>query len=332
MTTALKQRIFSGVQPSGNLHIGNYLGAIRQWVDLYEEYESIFCVVDYHAITVPQNPEQLNKKILEIAKIYIACGIDPDKAIIFKQSDISAHAELCWILNAVSARMSDLNKMTQFKDKSNNSSANVGVGLFDYPVLMTADILLYNTDIVPVGEDQLQHVELARDLATRFNHDYAPVFTIPTARIMKDGARIMGLDNPEKKMSKSAPSAQNRIELLDDLVLAKKKIMRATTDMGSEVIFDSANKPGIANLLAIYSLLGKIEITELEKKYAGKLYGEFKKDLAEITADFLNSFQKRYQKISDAEIKEILFSGAVKIRPLADETLAKVKRAIGVGV
>ena len=330
MTQNIKKRIFSGVQPSGSLHIGNFLGAIKQWVGLQDKYDSIFSVVDYHAITVKYDPKILRKKVIEIAKIYIAGGIDYEKAIIFQQSDVRAHTELCWILNAVSARVSDLNKMTQFKDKAGDGNLNAGVGLYDYPVLMAADILLYNTDIVPVGDDQLQHVELARDLAKRFNHDYEETFKIPESQIMKQGARIMGLDNPTQKMSKSAQSEFSRIELLDEPALAMKKIMKATTDTGAEVRFSPKEKPGISNLLTIYSLLKNIEIKKLEEKYAGVMYGEFKKDLAEVVAEFLNDFQKEYNKIDDKQIAEILTAGAKKAEPIAEETLMKVKRAIGV--
>ncbi|MCK5511122.1 tryptophan--tRNA ligase [Candidatus Parcubacteria bacterium] len=330
MIQNIKKRIFSGVQPSGNLHIGNFLGAIKQWVALQDEYDSIFSVVDYHAITVKYDPKILRKKIIEIAKIYIAGGIDYKKVIIFQQSDIRAHTELCWILNAVSARVSDLNKMTQFKDKAGEGNVNVGIGLYDYPVLMAADILLYNTDVVPVGDDQLQHVELARDLAKRFNHDYEKIFKIPEPKIMKQGARIMSLDNPEKKMSKSAESEFSRIGLLDEPELAIKKIMKATTDIGAKVKFNPKEKPGISNLLTIYSLLANIEIKKLEEKYANIMYGEFKKDLAETVAEFLNDFQKEYNKIDDKQIAEILTAGAKKAEPIAEETLMKVKRVIGV--
>jgi len=330
MTQNTKKRIFSGVQPSGNLHIGNFLGAIKQWTCLQDEYDSIFSVVDYHAITVKYDPKILRKKIIEIAKIYIAGGIDYKKAIIFQQSDVRAHTELCWILNAVSARVSDLNKMTQFKDKAGEGNVNVGVGLYDYPVLMAADILLYNTDVVPVGDDQLQHVELARDLAKRFNHDYEKIFKIPESKIMKQGARIMSLDNPEKKMSKSAQSEFSRIGLLDEPKLAMKKIMKAATDTGAEVKFNIKEKPGISNLLTIYSLLANIEIKKLEEKYANIMYGEFKKDLAGIVAEFLNDFQKKYNKTDDKQITEILATGAKRVKPIAEETLMKVKMAIGV--
>lgn len=324
-----KKTIFSGVQPSGDLHLGNYLGAIRQWVEMQNEYDCIFCVVDYHAITVKQEPEILRKKILEIAKIYIAAGINPEKSVIFQQSSVSAHTELAWILNCA-ARISDLNKMTQFKDKVGKSQENVSVGLYDYPVLMAADILLYNTDVVPVGEDQVQHVELARDLAKRFNHQFGETFKIPEVKIKKEGARIMGLDNPEKKMSKSASSSANYIALLDDPETAMKKITRAVTDSGSEIKFNKENKPAISNLLTIYSLLAGLPIKDLEKKYAGKGYGDFKKDLAEIVKMFLVDFQKKFNAIGDDDVKEILRVGAEKIRPIANETLGKVKEKIGV--
>lgn len=324
-----KKTIFSGVQPSGDLHLGNYLGAIKQWVEMQNEYDCIFCVVDYHAITVKQEPEMLRKKILETAKLYFASGINPEKSVIFQQSSVSAHTELAWILNCV-ARISDLNKMTQFKDKAGKSQENVSVGLFDYPVLMAADILLYNTDVVPVGEDQVQHVELARDLAKRFNHQFGETFKIPEVKIKKEGARIMGLDNPEKKMSKSAASSANYIALLDDPKVAMKKIMRAVTDSGSEIKYDKENKPEIANLLTIYSLLADMPVKELEKKYVGKGYGDFKKDLAEVVRKFLANFQKRYKMISDQDARKILAAGAEKISPIAERILEDVKKKIGV--
>jgi tryptophanyl-tRNA synthetase len=324
-----KPRIFSGVQPSGNLHIGNYLGAISQFVALQKDYDCVFCVVDYHAITVLQNPEELKKKIIDIAKIYLAAGIDPENSIIFQQSDIKEHTELGWVLNTIT-RMSDLNKMTQFKDKGGDNE-NVGVGLFDYPVLMAADILLYDTEVVPVGDDQLQHVELARDLAKRFNHQFkSDTFIIPKAEIRKEGARIMGLDNPEKKMSKSASSEYNYIALTDDVELAKKKIMKAVADSGNEVKYDPENKPGISNLLVINSLLSNKKIEDLEKEYQGMMYGDFKKKVAEAVAEFLTSFQEKYNKISDDEVRAVLDAGVKKALPLAQATMERVKKTIGV--
>ncbi len=325
-----KVKIFSGVQPSGNLHLGNYLGAISQWVAMQDKYESIFCVVDYHAITVMQDPRELNKKIIEIAKIYLAAGINPEKSIIFQQSAIAEHTELAWILNCVSARISDLNKMTQFKDKAANKQDNVSVGLFDYPVLMAADILLYNTEVVPVGDDQLQHVELARTLARRFNNRFGETLVVPRAKLRVEGARIMGLDDPTKKMSKSASSEANYIALTDEPIKAKKKIMKATTDSGAKVKYEPKQKPGISNLLIIESLLSGVGIDKLEKKYQGQMYGDFKKSVAEVVEKFLFDFQSKYKQISDEEVRIVLKQGAEKIIPLAQAVMNKVKKKIGV--
>jgi len=333
-----KPTVFSGVQPSGVLHLGNYLGALTQWVEMQNEYNSIFCVVDYHAITVKQEPKELSARILDVVKIYLAAGINPAKSVIFQQSDISAHTELAWILNCV-ARMSDLNKMTQFKEKGGKKET-VNVGLYDYPVLMAADILLYNTNAVPVGDDQVQHVELARTLAQRFNREYGQVFKVPEVAVRKQGARIMGLDDPTKKMSKSANSAANYIALTDAPEVAAKKIRRAVTDSGSEIKYDVKNKPAIANLMTIYSLLTGLGFKELEKKYQGRgpayaeasvgKYGEFKKDLAEAVKQFLIKFQLKYHNYSDEEVKRILKEGADKVRPVAEETLKKVKEKLGI--
>lgn len=326
----MKKTIFSGIQPSGDLHLGNYLGAISQWVPMQKEYDCIFCVVDYHAITVPQKPEELRKKILEVAKLYIAAGIDPKKSMIFQQSDIKEHTELAWILNCTSSRLSDLNKMTQFKDKSGENQENVSVGLYDYPVLMAADILLYNTDVVPVGDDQSQHVELARTLARRFNKQFKNTLKVPELKIRKEGARIMGLDDPTKKMSKSASSELNYIALTDDPKKAAKKIMKATTDSDGIIKYDLKNKSGISNLLTIYSLLDNISINKLEDKYKNKGYGDFKKDLALVAENFLTDFQSKYNKISNKVVKKILDKSAKKLRKTAEETINRVKKNIGV--
>ena len=323
-----KPRIFSGVQPSGNLHIGNYLGAISQWVSLQDKYECIFSVVDYNAITVPQKPDELRSKIIEIAKLYIASGIDVEKSVIFQQSDIKEHTELAWVLNTIT-RMSDLNKMTQFKDKGGENE-NVGVGLYDYPVLMAADILLYDTEVVPVGDDQVQHVELARDLAKRFNHQFTDTLRVPKAEIRKEGARIMGLDNPEKKMSKSAASVNNYIALTDEPAVAKKKIMKAVADSGTEVKFDFKNKPGISNLLIINSLLSGESVEDLVKSYEGAMYGDFKKSVAGVVEEFLTQFQEKLSSIKDSDVRDILDAGAKKIQPIATETMGRVKERIGV--
>jgi tryptophanyl-tRNA synthetase len=334
MNSAMKNNrkiVFSGIQPSGNLHLGNYLGAITQWVEMQKQYNCLFCVVDYHAITVKQDPKVLKEKTKEVTKIYLAGGVDPRSSIIFKQSDISAHPELTWILNCTAARISDLDKMTQFKDKAQKQGREkAGVGLYDYPVLMAADILLYNTDVVPVGEDQVQHVELTRTLARRFNKKFGEIFKIPDTKIKKEAARIMALDEPEKKMSKSASSPLNYIALTDNPDAAGKKIMKAVTDTGNEVRYDKDNKPGISNLMEIHSSLTSKTLKQLEGDYKGKGYGEFKKDLAEVVKTFLNDFQKKYNNISDKDIEEALEGGRKKVGPVAEETLRRVKERIGV--
>jgi tryptophanyl-tRNA synthetase len=325
-----KKIIFSGVQPSGVLHLGNYLGALSQWVEMQKQFNCIFCVVDYHAITVKQDPKELSRRILDVVKTYMAAGINPELSVIFQQSDITEHTELAWILNCATARMADLNKMTQFKDKAGKNQESVGVGLYDYPVLMAADILLYNTDAVPVGDDQVQHVELTRTLAQRFNRDYGKIFKVPEAAVRKQGARIMGLDDPTKKMSKSASSSANYIALTDAPEVAAKKIMRAVTDSDSEIKFDQKKKPAISNLMTIYSLLSDVSMKELEKKYQGKGYGDFKKDLAEVVKKFLTEFQIKYNSFKDDEVKQILKDGAEKIKPIAEETIKKVKKNLGI--
>lgn len=326
-----KKTIFSGVKPSGDAHLGNYLGALSKWVELQDEYNCIFCVVDYHAITVKQDPVELSKRSIEVVKHYLASGINPEKSIIFQQSDVTAHTELAWILNCV-ARISDLNKMTQFKDKAGKNQENVSVGLFDYPALMAADILLYQTDAVPVGDDQVQHVELTRTLGRRFNQQFSEVFKLPEVIIRKEGARIMSLDDPSKKMSKSGQSAAGYIALADTPEEAEKKIMRAVTDSGSEIIYDREKKPALANLLTIYSLLDRTPIKDLEKSYAGKGYADFKHDLAGVVRKFLAGYHLKFNSFKDEDVKEILKQGANKVRPLAEETLKKAKQAIGINI
>lgn len=328
MTT--KKRIFSGIKPSGDLHIGHYIGTVSQWVEMQKEYDCIFSVVDYHAITVKQNPEDLKRRIIEITKIYLAAGIDPENSIIFQQSAVPAHVELAWILNCYGARIADLNKMTQFKEKAGKNQESVSVGLYDYPVLMAADILLYDTDIVPVGDDQKQHVELARDIAQRFNNEFAKVFSIPQAVVKKEGARIMSLQDPSKKMSKSDDNQNNCIALLDDIEAAKKKIMRAVTDSGSDIVYDPINKPALSNLLTIYAILGGREIKRLEKDYIGKGYGDFKKDLAGVVEKFLTNFQDKFNKITDEQVLNILEDGRIKANAIAAKKLEEVKKLIGV--
>jgi tryptophanyl-tRNA synthetase len=320
-------RIFSGVQPSGNLHIGNYLGAIKNWVKLQNEYDSIFCVVDLHAITVPQDPEELHKKTVEVAKIYLAAGIDPKKSAIFIQSHIPEHTELTWILNTI-AKKAELERMTQFKDKAGKTSEGEGMGLFDYPVLMASDILLYNTDLVPVGKDQEQHIELTRTLAGRFNKKFGETFVVPKAYTVEGVKNIMGLDDPMKKMSKSAASEYNYIGILDEPETIRKKIMKAVTDSGTEIKY-SEDKPALKNLINIYAAFSGKLPKEIEKEYTGKGYADFKKGLAEIIISGLKPIQDNYAKLSDEKVLEILKKGAEKVRPLAQKKIAEVKKKVG---
>ncbi|MDD2753348.1 MAG: tryptophan--tRNA ligase [Candidatus Portnoybacteria bacterium] len=321
------ERIFSGVQPSGVLHIGNYLGAIKNWVNLQNDHQCIFCVVDLHAITVSQDPKELLKKTVEVAKIYLAAGIDPKKSTIFVQSHVKEHAELAWILNTIT-KIPELERMTQFKDKAKDGKKEASMGLFDYPVLMAADILLYKTVGVPVGEDQVQHIELTRDLAQRFNNKFGEIFTVPKALVRKEGARIMGLDDPIKKMSKSAASQYNYISLTDSPDDVREKIKKAVTDSGKEIVF-SQDKPALANLLTIYSLLGGQTIKDIEAKYKDKGYADFKKDLAEVVVEFLEPFQEKYNALDDNEVLEILREGAKKAQVIASQTMSEVKKAVG---
>ena len=322
------KRLFSGIQPSGNLHLGNYLGAIKQWVEMQNEHEALFCIVDLHAITVPQDPTELRKKTLEIAKIYLAAGVDPAKSTLFIQSHVAAHTELGWILNTI-ARMAELERMTQYKDKAQKGGVSEsGVGLFAYPVLMAADILLYDTNVVPVGKDQMQHIELARDLAERFNKRFGETFVIPEGKLSKEGALIMGLDDPSKKMSKSAPSEYNYIALTDDADTVRCKIKKAVTDSGSEIMY-SDEKPALKNLINIYTLLSGKTSSEVEAMYVGKGYGDFKSDLAEVIVGFLTPFQERLASISDEQVLAILQIGAEKVKPLAEKKLREVYEKVG---
>lgn len=323
-----KSRLFSGIQPSGNLHIGNYLGAIAQWLPLQEEYEAIFCIVDQHAITVPQDPASLRQKTLEIAKMYLAAGIDPNKCTLFVQSQVPEHTELMWILNTI-ARLGDLEKMTQFKDKSaKGDRETTGVGLFDYPVLMAADILLYDTAVVPVGEDQLQHIELARTLARRFNERFGETFRVPEGKITQEGARIMALDDPTKKMSKSASSEYNFVALTDDADTIRRKIKKAVTDSGNEIVY-SDDKPALKNLLNIYALFSGKTPQEIAVGYQGKGYGDFKTDLAEVVIGFLLPFQERLAGISDEKVSAVLRQGAEQARVLAAAKMRVVRERMG---
>lgn len=324
-------RVFSGVQPTGNLHIGNYLGALKQFVELQEGNECIYCVVDMHSITLPQDPKVLKEHILDIAALYMAVGIDPKKSIIFVQSEVSAHAELSWILTC-NSYTGELSRMTQFKDKSRGKES-APAGIFTYPLLMAADILLYDTDIVPVGNDQKQHIELTRDIAIRINNRFdKKVFVVPDGRYMKEGARIMSLDDPTAKMSKSAENPHSRISLLDDDNKIKKSIMRATTDSDACVKFDIENKPGISNLISIYSVFSGKPVAEIEKAYEGKGYGDFKKDLVEITIDGVRPLRERFYEIRKSdELIKALDDGRDRARAIAEKTMKRVWDTFGLG-
>ncbi|MBR6528610.1 MAG: tryptophan--tRNA ligase [Firmicutes bacterium] len=325
------KRVFSGVQPTGNIHLGNYLGALKQFVELQDDHECIYCIVDMHAITVPQDPKALKEHILDVAALYLAVGVDPKKSIVFVQSDVPGHAELNWVLTC-NSYTGELSRMTQFKDKSKNKES-APTGLFTYPVLMAADILLYDTDVVPVGNDQKQHIELCRDIAGRINSKYPKTFVMPDGRFLKAGARIMALDDPTKKMSKSAENIHSRISLLDEPSKIKKSIMKATTDSEGVVRFDVENKPGISNLLNIYSVLSGESIEDLEKKYEGKGYGDFKKDLVEVTVNALAPIKERYEEIRHSqELLDILAEGAVKADAIAQNTMKRVKKNFGLGL
>jgi tryptophanyl-tRNA synthetase len=323
----MRKRIFSGAQPTGNVHLGNYLGALRNWVALQHEYESFFCIVNLHAITIQQDPKHLVQKSRELARIYLAVGIDPDVSTVFIQSDVPHHAELTWVLNCV-ARMSELERMTQYKDKARKQEENVSVGLLDYPVLMASDILLYQTDLVPVGEDQKQHLELTRDLAIRFNRDYGETFKIPEAYIPKLGARIMSLSNPLKKMSKSDDDPNGCILLLDDTDTIQRKFKRAVTDSGTEIRFDET-RPAINNLLEIYHLITGKTQQEVEDHFAGKGYAQLKGQLAEATIEFLQPIQQRVKDISDEQLDQILNRGRDKATAIAGLTLKEVFENVG---
>jgi tryptophanyl-tRNA synthetase len=322
------KRIFSGAQPTGNVHLGNYLGALRNWVALQHDYESFFCIVNLHAITVAQDPKVLAAKTRELGRIYLAVGIDPNVSTVFVQSDVAAHAELTWLLNGI-ARMGELERMTQFKDKAVKQAESLSVGYFDYPVLMASDILLYQTDLVPVGEDQKQHLELTRDLAIRFNRDYGQTFAVPEPFIPKVGARIMSLADPLKKMSKSDEESEaGCIMLLDSDDAVRRKFKRAVTDSGTEIRF-AEGRPAINNLLTIYHLLtGKTE-TEIEDHFRGKGYAALKQELADVCIEFLKPIQDRVRGIDDDKLNQILEQGAERAEGIARMTLSQAKRNMG---
>lgn len=321
-------RVFSGIQPSGILTLGNYLGALKHFVSSQHEHEAFFCIVDLHALTTPQDPAELKQQIRTLAALYLAAGILPEKATLFVQSQVSAHSELAWLLQCMSY-IGELSRMTQFKEKSEGREA-VAVGLFTYPVLQAADILLYDTNIVPVGEDQKQHIELCRDIAVRFNQRFGDVFVVPEARIPKVGARIMSLDDPTKKMSKSNPSPASYISLLDEEDIVRRKIMRAVTDLGREIVYDEENKPGVSNLLVINSLCSGRSIPELESLFAGKGYGDLKKDTADAAVSVLGPIKRRAEEaLAGSEIDEVLQDGAARARAVSQRTLLRVQQALG---
>jgi tryptophanyl-tRNA synthetase len=321
-------RIFSGIQPTGQLHIGNYLGAIKQWIKLQETNECIFSIVDLHAITVPYDSKDFSENVLSKAIEYLACGLDPEKSIIFVQSQVKEHTELAWLLNTI-CPLGDLRRMTQFKDKSKKFKNNVNAGLFNYPVLMAADILIYQTDIVPVGKDQGQHVELTRSIAKKFNNNFGETFKIPEVAFPTVGAKIMSIEDPTKKMSKSTPTSC--IFLIDEPEVIEKKIMRATTDSGKKIAYDIKKKPGISNLLTIYSLFSGHSVKELEKEFKDKSYSEFKKSLAKTLIDALEPIRRKRKELltRDVYVKEILSQGAKRAQVLASSTMEEVRKNMG---
>jgi tryptophanyl-tRNA synthetase len=327
-----RPRAFSGIQPTADsFHLGNYLGAVRQWVALQDTHDAVYCVVDLHAITVPQDPALLRHRTRVAAAQLFAAGLDPDRCTVFVQSHVPEHTELAWVLGCLTG-FGEASRMTQFKDKAARGGAQQSsLGLFSYPVLQAADILLYQTEQVPVGEDQRQHLELSRDLAIRFNHRFGPTFAVPAAYILGGVAKINDLQEPTAKMSKSASSPAGIIDLLDEPGVVRKKIARAVTDAGSEIRSDDAEKPGVSNLLRIYSALSGGEIADLEARYAGAGYGAFKKDLAEVVAGALAPIRERAEKMlaDEAELDRMLAHGAAKARPVAAQTMAAVRERVG---
>ena len=327
----MKKRVFSGIAPTGDAHIGNYLGAIRQWVKRQDDFDNIFCIVDLHAITVSQDPTILKAKIRELSGLYLAAGIDPKRSIVFVQSQVSAHSELAWILNCF-IPVGWMQRMTQFKEKSRKRKEQVSAGLFDYPALMAADILLYDTEVVPVGDDQKQHVELTRDVAQRFNSIYGQTFRIPESLIPEVGARIMGLDDPTTKMSASETAVGHAINLLDSVEVIQGKILRATTDSQRDIVFDGS-RPGIYNLLVIYELFTGKSRKDIEAHFDGQGYAALKKELGEVVIEGLRPLQTRYRELTadPTYIDSVLSEGADRARPQAEKTLTLVKERVGLG-
>lgn len=324
-----KYTVLSGIQPSGELTIGGYIGAVQSWIKMQHEYDSLFMLADLHTLTVSQDPALLRKRCYDFLALYIACGIDPEKNILFAQSHVPEHTQLAWVLNCYTY-MGELNRMTQFKDKSKQHAANINVGLFDYPVLMAADVLIYASHHVPVGDDQKQHMELVRDLALRFNHRYGEILVIPEPYIPPQGARIMSLQEPTQKMSKSDVNPHSYIALLDDPDTIRTKLKRATTDSGNEIRFDS-EKPGISNLLTLLSAVTDQTISELEEGYQGVGYGKFKSDVAEAVIMHLAPIQSRYHELrrDEGELQRLLQAGAEAAGLRARSMLKRVYEAVG---
>lgn len=324
--------MFSGIQPTGDVHLGNLLGAVQAWVAEQDRYDAYYCVVDLHAMTVPFDPRELRRQAVSGAALLLACGIDPERSVVFVQSHVPAHSELSWILTCI-ARLGELRRMTQFKERSQVEGESVGAGLLTYPVLMAADVLLYQARGVPVGEDQKQHVELMRDLAERFNRLFGPTFTLPEPWIRTVGARIMALDDPRQKMSKSAPRPASKILLLDPPDAVAKKIRSAVTDSGTE-IRSGADKPAISNLLSVFSAVEGTPVPELEQRFATSGYGELKSALAAAVIALLEPIQKRYRELMDdpTEVERVLAAGAARAAAEAEKTMARVRDATGLGV
>ena len=327
----VRQRVFSGIQPSGNFHLGNYLGAIRNWVRQQDDYDNMFCIVDLHALSVATTREGMRSNIRNLANILLAAGIAPEKSTLFVQSDVSAHSELCWILNSVT-QFGELRRMTQFKDKSGGQDDAVSAALFSYPVLQAADILLYDTDLVPVGEDQKQHIEITRDIANRFNARYGETFVVPRDDIKKDGARVMALDDPSKKMSKSSTNPNSYVALSDPPDMIRRKIRRAVTDSGTEIVVDPA-KPALTNLIGIYAVLTDKSSAEVQEEFVGKGYGDFKNALGDVVVAAIEPIQERLAEFeaSPDTVGAILRAGAGKAAAHANITMARVRDRVGLG-
>ena len=328
--TSSRKRVFSGIQPSGVSHIGNYLGAIRNWVIQQDEYDSVFCIVNLHALTLPTDPVQLRENTITMANTILAAGIDPERCVLFVQGDLTEHAEGCWLLNSVT-QYGELRRMTQFKDKSGKDEESVSAALFDYPVLQAADILLYDADLVPVGEDQRQHIELTRDIAIRFNARYGETFVLPAADIKKEGAKIMALDEPQKKMSKSSASVGSYIALTDTADEIAKKFKRAVTDSGGE-IRASDDKPAITNLLTIHSLFSGKSLADLEAHFDGKGYGALKTEVAEVVVEGLRPIQDRFDALQADPVhaEQILRDGADRARAISGPKVQEMRQKMGI--